>query len=145
MIRIVAWAFVLSWGVIACGASTGLRSDDAGRDAGVDRPSAITHQPFERCAVGEACGGGTTCLPARLTANGVAARLCTLECAGGSACPNEGTHSTFPVGCVTDTPTTGGGQCYEVCEDDTNCGPGTRCVVHAGLAFQLCLPVGVGP
>lgn len=128
----------------ACGAATGLRDGDAGPDAGaVDRPAAVTVGPWDRCAEGDTCTGGTSCQLTTYSANDVPARLCTQACSRSVACPAMGAHSTFPVGCATPTPATGEGQCYEVCETSANCGAGTRCVARPGLPFQLCLPVGV--
>ncbi|TAK19224.1 MAG: hypothetical protein EPO40_34665 [Myxococcaceae bacterium] len=128
----------------ACGASTGLREGDAGPDVPVlvDRPVNASVGAWERCFEGDSCRDGTACLPTGYSADGVPARMCTRACSRASACPVRGTHSTFPVGCATDTPETGVGQCYEVCETTANCGPGTQCVARSGLPFQLCLPVG---
>lgn len=141
------WSAVVWLVVAGCGASTGLRRDDAGRDVVdvVDAQPTQARGAFERCAVGDSCAGGTSCLPAGITATDAPARLCTLGCAGGASCPAMGTHSTFPVACATANADAGAGQCYEICEDDRNCGPGTRCTVRLGLAIQLCLPVGVAP
>lgn len=137
---------VLSIVASACGASTGLREGDAGPSADVpvtvDRPANPGVGAWERCFEGDACLDGTTCLPTAYNADGVPARMCTRACSRASACPTRGTHSTFPVGCATDTPETGVGQCYEVCETTANCGAGTQCVARTGLPFQLCLPVG---
>jgi len=128
----------------SCGASTGLREGDAGPDVAVvnDLPVNPAVGPWERCFEGDSCTGGTTCLPTIYNANDTPARMCTRDCSRAAPCPNAGVHSTFPVGCATATPQTGVGQCYEVCETDANCGPGTRCLVRAGLPLQLCLPVG---
>ena len=134
----------LSVAVSACGAATGLRDRDGGADAGdaADVRTSTVVGAWERCFVGDSCGGGTACQPAAFNANGVAANLCTRACSRAASCPVMGTHSTFPVGCATATPETGEGQCYEVCETSANCGPGTQCVTRSGLPFQLCLPVG---
>lgn len=129
----------------ACGAATGLRDGDGGRDAAPPPPDtrpSTTVGAWERCFVGDQCAGGTTCLPSIYSADAAPARICTRACSRTAACPTMGTHSTFPVGCATDQPATGVGQCFEVCETSRNCGPGTACVTRAGLAFQLCLPLG---
>lgn len=143
MHRVVA-LLGLSLMTSACGASTGLRQGDAGPDVPVviDRPPNAGVGAWERCFVGDTCLDQTACLPTVYSADGVPARMCTRACSRSSACPLMGTHATFPVGCATDTPTTGEGQCYEVCETTANCGTGTQCVARPGLPFRLCLPVG---
>ena len=92
----------------ACGASTGLREGDAGPDVPVliDRPVNSSVGAWERCFEGDSCRDGTACLPTGYSADGVPARMCTRACSRASACPTRGTHSTFPVGCATDTPET---------------------------------------
>ncbi|MDB4932016.1 MAG: hypothetical protein JWM10_4500 [Myxococcaceae bacterium] len=146
MTRAAALLF-LTLVTLACGASTGLREGDAGPDVPVtvDRPAAQAVGPWERCFPGDTCTDDTTCTPTIFSANALPGRLCTRPCARATACPIRGRHSSFPVGCATATPDTGDGQCFEVCESTANCGPGTQCVARAGIAFQLCLPVGTAP
>lgn len=124
----------------ACGASTGLVTPPT-PDVPEDRPvSTPTREAFERCVVNDVCPGATACIPVSLSTNGQPGRLCSLTCTSPAACPTRGVHSNFPVSCAI-VGTSGLGHCYESCDTDAQCGPGTRCTTLPTGPLPVCVPI----
>lgn len=125
----------------ACGARTDLVTPPL-PDVPVadDRGMAVARGPFNNCAVGQSCSGGTSCIPVSLT-TGQPARLCTTTCVSAASCPRTSPHSHLPPSCVVVGVGATMGQCLESCDTDAQCGEGTRCVTLPAGPLPVCVPL----
>lgn len=140
MLRPVALAGLVG-SLAACGARTELVTPPL-PDVPIveDRGMAIVRGPFDNCAIGQACSGGTSCIPVDFTA-GQPARLCTTTCLSAGSCPQRTPHSNLPPSCVIVGVGATMGQCLESCDTDAQCGQGTRCVALPAGPLPVCVPL----
>lgn len=96
----------------------------------------VVNQPYQACAYGETCSGGTVCQQTRLPASsGYTGALCTTGCTYGSDCLQD--LSNYAAICVNS-------QCYIECPSGGySCPYGTACISFAdqyGYPVNLCTP-----
>jgi hypothetical protein len=98
--------------------------------------TAAVDNPYESCALGDGCRGGTACLATTLPASaGFTGYLCTTGCATAADCLQDITN--FAAICVNS-------QCYIQCPTGgSNCPYGTGCLAfqdQAGFPVNICTP-----
>lgn len=122
--------------------STGLILDAGTADASTAEasttPDASTSGGYGRCEREVACGGGTTCVAAVVSGDGMLASHCSAPCTRAEDCPASAGGAPAAT-CVRSGET---GQCYAGCTGNSDCAGGMVCAPVPDSTLRLCVPLG---
>lgn len=93
---------------------------------------------YGRCVREAACGGGTVCVAAVVSGDGLRASHCSAPCVRAEDCPASAAGAPSAI-CVRSA---NSGQCYAGCAGSGDCAEGMVCAQVPDASVRICAPSG---